>query len=254
LIIKCCAVAGPFTYSIFPLGDSAITMDIGSGNCISEQNNIRALALHGWLQKHRFPGILDILVAYSSVSVFYETAVVRTTDSAYSRMVDFLRRAWEATGREESAGTAILGRMVRLPVCYEAAFAPDLEWVAREIGLSREEVIGIHCSAIYRVYMIGFLPGFSYMGRVDRRLELPRKKFPVTVQAGGVGIAGMQTGIYPLNSPGGWQIIGRTPVRLFDPRMDPPVRLQAGDQVQFYPVADAEFHRVRASEIVSPFV
>jgi inhibitor of KinA len=101
--------------------------------------------------------------------------------------------------------------------------------------------------------MIGFLPGFSYMGRVDRRLELPRKKIPVTVQAGGVGIAGMQTGIYPLNSPGGWQIIGRTPVRLFDPGVYPPVRLQTGDQVKFYPVGDAEFHRIRASEIVSPF-
>ena len=128
-----------------------------------------------------------------------------------------------------------------------------MEWVTAQTGLSFEEVIRIHCAGTYRVYMIGFLPGFSYLGKLDPRLELPRKKFPVTVHAGGVGIAGMQTGIYPLNSPGGWQIIGRTPVRLFDPGMDPPVRLQTGDRVQFYPVPDSEYQRLGASELVSPF-
>ncbi len=252
-MIKYCAVAGSLSYSIFPLGDSAITLDIGDGNCIDEQNNSRALALYDWLQTHRFPGILDVIVAYSSVSVFYDAAVIRTTDPAYSHITALLRRAWQETGGEGAVAVVPGGRLIRLPVCYEAPYAPDLEWVVVETGLSREEVIGIHCADTYRVYMIGFLPGFSYLGRVDRRLELPRKKSPVTVQAGGVGIAGMQTGIYPLNSPGGWQIIGRTPVRLFDPGSYPPVRLQTGDRVQFYPVGDAEFHRIRASEIVSPF-
>ena len=248
---------GYLSYSIFPLGDSAVTIDIG--NRIDEQYNIRALALHDWLQAHRFPGVLDIIVAYSSVSVFYDTAIVVTEDqTAFSRVRSLLTEAWKETEGDvlrSGVSTSIsTGRLIRLPVCYEPAYAPDLEWVALQTGLSREEVINIHCADTYRVYMIGFLPGFSYMGRVDQRLELPRKRSPVTVQAGGVGIAGMQTGIYPLNSPGGWQIIGRTPVRLFDARMDPPVRLQTGDRVQFYPVPDAEFHRIRASEIVSPFV
>ena len=253
-------MAGSSSYSIFPLGDSAATLDIGDGSHIDEQTNSRAIVLHDWLQAHRFPGILDVIVAYCSVSVFYDAARIRTADSAYSHIVAFIRRAWQDTGgHETSPGMAettaenAAGRLIRLPVCYSPIFAPDLEWVARETGLSCEEVIAIHCAETYRVYMIGFLPGFSYMGRIDPRLELPRKKFPVTVQAGGVGIAGMQTGVYPLNSPGGWQIIGRTPLRLFDPGMDPPVLLQTGDRVQFYPVADAEYHRIRASGIVSPF-
>ena len=123
----------------------------------------------------------------------------------------------------------------------EGEYAPDLEWVATQKGLSPEEVIGLHVAELYRVYMIGFLPGFPYLGTVDERLRLPRKAQPVNVVAGGVGIAGMQTGIYPLNSPGGWQIIGRTPLILFDLAMDPPIRLQAGDQVQFYAVSSADF-------------
>jgi inhibitor of KinA len=129
-------------------------------------------------------------------------------------------------------------------VCYEGAYAPDLEDVARQQGLSVREVIELHCAGVYRVYMIGFLPGFPYLGAVDQRLEVPRKPRPVPVAAGGVGIAGKQTGIYPLNSPGGWSIIGRTPVRLFDSQTDPPVRLQTGDRVEFYPIPTEEFRRV----------
>lgn len=273
---------GFFSYSIFPLGDSAITIDLG--NCIEEQHNIRALALHDWLRAHRFPGMLDIIVAYSSVSVFYDPAVIRADHpedpgGAFARVRDLLVHACEAVegavaneGRETVEGAVAIegreagadgpglpvaaphGRLFRIPVCYQAEYAPDLDWVTHRTGLSREEVIGIHCAITYRVYMIGFLPGFCYMGRVDPRLELPRKQRPVTVVAGGVGIAGMQTGIYPLNSPGGWQIIGRTPVQLFDPQADPPVRLQSGDQVQFYPVSAVEFGQLRPSGLVSPFI
>jgi inhibitor of KinA len=133
------------------------------------------------------------------------------------------------------------GRDIRIPVCYEGEYAPDLEAVARDKGLSRKEVIDLHCSIPYRIYMIGFLPGFPYLGKIDPRLEIPRKVRPVPVIAGGVGIAGLQTGIYPQNSPGGWQIIGRTPIRLFDREADPPVMLLTGDQVVFYPVSTADF-------------
>jgi len=250
-------VAGSLSYTIFSLGDSAVTLDIG--NCIDEQYNIRALALHDWLHAHRFPGILDIIIAYSSVSVFYDPAIIQPAEpdkceTVFSFVRRWLEGAWQEVKREGHPAPASDGRSIRLPVCYEAAYAPDLEWVSQQTGLSREEIIRIHCADSYRVYMIGFLPGFSYMGRLDRRLQLPRKRQPVNVVAGGVGIAGLQTGVYPLNSPGGWQIIGRTPVRLFDPGMDPPVRFQTGDHVQFYPVSAEEFGRIRASEIVSPFV
>jgi inhibitor of KinA len=269
--------------SIFPLGDSAITIDLG--NHIDDQLNRKTLALHDWLQAHRLPGLIDIIVAYSSVSVFYDPVVVRSGKNGCPGGVSFclrqlLQEAWEAVGmdteglgREETEGNgegnagagkedtgmgevakevSVGGRtgavdkvggghFFRIPVCYTGECAPDLEWVAREKGISTEEVIRLHYSTIYHVYMIGFLPGFPYLGRIDARLEVPRKERPVPVLSGGVGIAGVQTGIYPLNSPGGWQIIGRTPTRLFNPANDPPIHLQAGDRVQFYPIGREEF-------------
>jgi inhibitor of KinA len=249
-------VAEPKSYVIFPLGDSAVTIDLG--NCIDEQYNIRSLALYDWLQAHRFPGTRDIVMAYSSVSVFFDPAVMLANGIACPNGVadwveDLLARAWRevSVSPGEQAGTAGQpgtngrsasgGNTFRIPVCYEKEYAPDLEWVAIEKGLSAAEVIELHCAVIYRVYMVGFLPGFSYMGSVDQRLELPRKPLPVNVVAGGVGLTGRQTGIYPLNSPGGWQIIGRTPTKLFDAGTNPPVRLQSGDRVQFYPVSGVEF-------------
>jgi len=242
-------------YTLFPLGDSAVTLDLGS--VIDEHHNIRVQAIHNWLWRHRFPGILDVIVAYSSVSVFYDPAVVRASGVTGGQRTGvwiegLLARGWEETARAEgepgadagARSTGGTGRSFRIPVCYEGVYAPDLADVARQQGLSVPEVIGLHTAGIYRVYMIGFLPGFPYLGTVDPRLEVPRKQRPVPVLAGGVGVAGRQTGIYPLNSPGGWSIIGRTPVRLFDPATDPPVRLQTGDKVEFYPISTEEFHRV----------
>lgn len=218
--------------SIYPLGDSAITLDLG--NCIDEQLNTRALAIYDWLGAHQLDGIIDRIVAYSSVSVFYDPTQVydRTAIS------EWLLEAWQQT---VTALPPSDGREVPVPVCYEGEYAPDLEAVARRKGLSPREVIDLHCSVEYRIYMIGFLPGFPYMGKIDPRIEVSRKMRPVPVIAGGVGIAGMQTGIYPVNSPGGWQIIGRTPLHLFDRHADPPILLFTGDRVRFYPVSAAEF-------------
>jgi inhibitor of KinA len=246
------------SYQLFPLGDSAITIDLG--NCIDEQLNRHALALYDWLEAHRFPGVLDIIVAYSSVSVFFDPLVIRasglTGPDAVSEWVGkWLERAW----REAEAGGApqpdkrksdgwstpeAEGSIISIPVCYEREYAPDLDLVARAKELSGQEVVAIHSVVVYRVYMVGFLPGFSYMGIVDERIQLVRKPQPVPVVAGGVGIAGMQTGIYPLNSPGGWQIIGRTPMRFFDVGEHPPVRLKTGDRVRFCPISTAEFRRL----------
>lgn len=234
------------SYSIFPLGDSAITIDLG--NCIDEQLNRRALVIHDWLQSHRLPGIQDIVVAYSSVSIYYDPTAVRAGGSdgfpgVYHRLQQLMERALEeTTGKPDSLpGAPGQGHQFRIPVCYEKAYAPDLDWVAGEKGLSPGEVIGLHSSVLYRVYMVGFLPGFPYLGKTDARLEVPRKSQPTPVKAGGVGIAGLQTGIYSLNSPGGWRIIGQTPVALFNPNADPPIHLQTGDRVQFYPISESEF-------------
>jgi inhibitor of KinA len=211
-------------------------------------------------------------VAYSSVSVFYDPLVVRASgitgfDPVAEWVEKWLARAWReaeigrarrrsdggrafgpAEGGESSDGRVEpeegSGPILSIPVCYEGEYAPDLDWVASQKGLTGEEVVSIHSIGVYRVYMVGFLPGFSYMGIVDERIQLARKPQPVPVVAGGVGIAGMQTGIYPLNSPGGWQIIGRTPMRLFDTGEDPPVRLKTGDRVRFCPISTSEFRRL----------
>jgi inhibitor of KinA len=222
--------------SIYSLGDSALTLDLG--NCIEEDLNARVLAIYNWLGNHPLEGVIDRIVAYSSVSAFYDPTRIpdRTAVS------EWLLEAWQLTA---AASLPDDGRDIRIPVCYEGEYAPDLEAVAREKGISAGEIIELHCSTTYRIYMIGFLPGFPYMGKIDPRLEVPRKPRPVPVIAGGVGIAGMQTGVYSLNSPGGWQIIGRTPVRLFDRNTDPPILLRTGDRVRFYPVTTAEFRAAR---------
>ena len=242
------------TISIYPLGDSAMTLDLG--NCIDDQLNTRALSINDWLGAHPLEGITDRIVAYSSVSVFYDptgicdrTAVTKWLLDAWQRTDQIPRQSDsreisipdQTQSREISIPDQTQPREISIPVCYEGEYAPDLEQVARHTGLAPEELVKLHTSVEYRIYMIGFLPGFPYMGKIDPRLEVPRKARPVPVIAGGVGIAGMQTGVYPLNSPGGWQIIGRTPLRLFDRHAYPPILLRAGDRVRFYPVPTAEF-------------
>jgi len=205
--------------SIYSLGDSALTLELG--NCIDEQLNTQALAIHDWLGAHPLSGVIDRIVAYSSVSVFYDPAQVLDRRA----ISEWLLEAWQDT---IAAPPRTEGRLVRIPVCYEKEYAPDLEAVARQKGLTTEELIDLHCSFDYLIYMIGFLPGFPYMGKIDPRLEISRKMRPAPVLAGGVGIAGIQTGIYPVNSPGGWQIIGRTPICLFDRNAYPPILLHTG--------------------------
>jgi inhibitor of KinA len=250
------------SYTIFPLGDSAITIDLG--NHIDEQLNSKALAIQGWLEARSFPGVLDIIVAYSSVSVFFDPVLVREQEGpcregALACMRKLLEMAWQGSsgegggesGNEGGEGSTVTerttedpggqGRLLRIPVCYEGEYAPDLESFAELAGIPPGELIQLHTAPIYRVYMIGFLPGFPYLGKVDEKLRAPRKPRPVAVKAGGVGIAGNQTGIYTLNSPGGWQIIGRTPVPLFDPSAQRPARLRIGDSIQFCPISTGEF-------------
>jgi len=239
-------------FSIFPLGDSALTIDLG--NYIEEQLNSKALAIKAWLEDQAITGVKDIIVAYSSVAVFYDPEIMKTTlpashsGSVYNYMRQKLEEAWTFSGE----GTSHLSSegIIRIPVCYGQEYGPDLEMLAFEKGLSQEEIVRIHSSVTYRVYMIGFLPGFSYLGKVDARLETKRKAVPAPVRAGGVGIAGNQTGIYPLNSPGGWQIIGRTPLQLFDPAVSPPVRLSTGNQVLFFPISQEEFIATTAAAVV----
>ena len=234
------------TYHIFPLSDQAVSLSFG--NVISELYNSRVLAIRNWFGNNPFPGVLDLVTAYSSVTVFYDPVNVKKYCGDQT-CVEFISERLEQAVRSVADEPMQKPTPIRVPVCYDAEFGLDLGSVCKLTHLSEEEVIKIHSGNIYRVYMIGFLPGFPYMGEMDTRLQVPRRPSPrQVVEAGGVGLAGRQTGIYPVNSPGGWQIIGQTPLRLFDKCKSPVSLLQAGDAVQFYRISKTDFLSLRATQ------
>ena len=208
---------------IFPLGDSAATIEFG--NEISMEPNARSITLANQLSSRPFDGMIEAVPAYASVSVFYDPRL-NTLDHVGS----FLRGA---------AGAMIIDRseaadLIEIPIEISSDRSPDLRRVADHSGRDEEDVLDIFLSRTYQVYMLGFLPGFAYMGEVDERIATPRLKTPRTnVPKGSIGIAGKQTGIYPLESPGGWNIIGRTDTKMFDPSSDHPCLLKPGDEVRF---------------------
>jgi inhibitor of KinA len=229
-------------FSIFPLGDSALTIDFG--NRIDDAVNKKVLRLFHKLKNDPQLRVLDLVPAYSSLTIYYELPMVLDPDkTAFDLMCEKIEVMTQVLDQPEDSKTNLL----ELPVCYSKRFALDLEALASYNKLSVQEVIRIHTSKTYRVYMLGFLPGFSYMGEVDERISMPRKSEPrLNVFAGAVGIAGKQTGIYPLESPGGWQIIGRTPVSLFRKDDAQPVLFQPGDEVKFYSISEDEFENYQA--------
>ena len=204
-------------------GDSAILVEIGEG--IDPDVNARAVVLAERLRADPPAGVHDVIATFRSVAVFFDP--LRTDVDALKAHVLALRA--EAGGRATA-------RLVEVPVEYGGEAGPDLDAVAAAAGLSREDVVARHASRDYRVFMIGFLPGFAYLGPVDASIAAARRASPrVRVPAGSVGIAGQQTAVYPQASPGGWQIIGRTTTRPFDPRRSPPSLLAPGDRVRFVP-------------------
>lgn len=232
-------------YTITPLGDSALLLNFG--NAIDENLNELVVSVYHQLRKHPLPGLVEAVPAYNSIAVYYHPGAVRIQgngqNTAFESMSQAIRKLLEK-GRGHQPKE---GKLVTIPVCYDYDFAPDLKWIVRRNKISENEIIRIHASATYRVYMIGFLPGFPYMGVLDERIAAPRKAAPVMVEEGSVGIAGNQTGIYPFQSPGGWQIIGRTPLRLFDVSVkNNPALLQTGDLVQFTSITRDEFENIKS--------
>lgn len=224
-------------YTIFPLGDSALTIDLG--NVINDETNKKVLQLYHQIKEAHIPYISDLIPAYSSLTVCYDVHLVYANDhSAFETMAALI----ENITAEASQPKELVTRVIEVPVCYDSKYAYDIYEIGSQKNLSPEETIAIHTSKTYRVYMLGFLPGFAYMGEVDDPIAVPRKAEPrLNVEAGSVGIAGKQTGIYPLLSPGGWQIIGRTPLKLFTKNAANPVLFQPGDEVKFYSITDHEF-------------
>jgi len=194
--------------------------------------------------------MVEVVPAFVTVTVYYDSFKLYRHYAGRDGMDaniphDIAVRIVSAKIRELEACAASVASIVDIPVCYGGEFGPDLDEVASRNGLTTEEVIRIHASADYLVYMIGFAPGFPYLGGMDKRIATPRRSAVRTsVPRGTVGIAGEQTGVYPLDTPGGWQLIGRTPLPLFLPDRMPPTLVQAGDIVRFHPITRAEFDRM----------
>ncbi|MCY7347339.1 MAG: 5-oxoprolinase subunit PxpB [Pyrinomonadaceae bacterium] len=220
-------------YRIFPISDHALTVEFGSEISVALNNSVLNLA--DFLDRNSFPGLIEIVPAYASLSFFYDVRIVRRNFPAFPTAFEAVKNFTENALKNLNDCVAVESRSVKIPVSFDKESALDLEYVAQTNNLSPEKVIQLFLARTYRVYMLGFLPGFSYMGEVDGQIATPRKDSPrLRVSKGSVGIAGKQTGIYSLESPGGWQIIGSTNVELFTPNEEKLTFLQAGDSVKFY--------------------
>ena len=208
-----------------PAGDQAVLVELGDE--ISPETNARVHGLARAIEEAGVDGLVDLIPAYDSLLVQYDATTISTAD-LQARIVGL-----DSKGVESAEG----GRVVELPVLYGGEHGPDIDRVAEHAGMPVYEVIGLHSGTDYLVYMLGFTPGFPYLGGLDERLATPRVATPrLEIPGGSVGIAESQTGVYPLTSPGGWNIIGRTPLSLFDPTREPPSLLAPGDLVRFVPL------------------
>lgn len=221
--------------TITPLGDSAVVIAVGAGLDDAVVARVRAIA--GAIERDPPQGTIEIVPAFSTVTVYYDAAHVADFGVLCAAIESRAQRA-------EAAVPAQSGRLVEIPVCYGGEFGPDLGDVAVRAGLTPEEAVVCHHGGRYFVQAIGFLPGFGYLGGLPGQLHTPRRSTPRTqVPAGAVGIGGALTGAYPLVSPGGWNLIGRTPLKLFDAARPDPALLHPGDRVHFKPISPEEFAR-----------
>lgn len=226
-------------HDMIPLGDSAVLIRFGHMIRESIHHQVYAAAMH--IENNPFPGFKECVPSFNSVSIHYDLLKLPQVQGARSSFeaVCSLLNELLAEMKPETERAPVI---VDIPVCYGGEYGPDLETVAVLNGLTPEEVVDIHCGKDYLIYAIGFTPGFPYVGGMSERISAPRKKTPtLKVPPGSVGIAGNQTGIYPLETPGGWQIIGRTPLELFLPDQYPSTLLQGGQYIRFYQIDRMEF-------------
>lgn len=223
--------------TISPVGDRAISIDFGQVIDPTINRHIRQTIER--IKELQLDGIIELVPTYCALLVEYDAMLY-----SYSEICNII----EPTLEEGMTNTTNeLVTVVEVPTVYGGEFGPDLSFVASHNHLSEDEVISIHSGTDYLVYMLGFIPGFSYLGGMDSRIATPRVSSPRTViPAGSVGIAGEQTGTYPSDSPGGWQIIGRTPVTMYDMSKAQAALLKAGDYVRYVPIDESEFHRIKA--------
>jgi inhibitor of KinA len=228
-------------WTIYSLGDHAIVFALAPKMHISVLQKLKQL--HQLIESKKINGILDVIPSYHTLTIIYDiTLFLSPTQNVNDQLQlfstqllsEYENNALTINKKEET--------IHQVPVCYENIFALDMENISKTNQISCQAIIQLHTSKQYDVYSIGFLPGFTYMGSVDEKIKIARHPKPRNeVAAGSVGIAGLQTGIYPTNSPGGWQIIGKTPWKIFDPHPNKLAKFKVGDQVQFYAIGKEEF-------------
>jgi len=233
---------------IIPLGDSALVVRVRDQfEDAPEETLDEVLRLFQLLQRAAIPGVIELAPAYNSVAVFFDPVVVFKSSGAAEGVFDGLatriRSAITSFSRRRRRRTAAsASHLIEIPVCYDAEFGFDLDRVAEHTKLSEREIVDLHSTGEYRVACIGFVPGFTFLAGLPKNLATPRRDVPrKEIPPGSVGIGGSQTGIYPLRSPGGWNLIGRTPVKLFDPVKNPPTLVCPGDRVRFRAITREEF-------------
>ena len=233
---------------VTPLGDSAVIIRVADNFDNAREHALeQVLTAQRCLIAAKIPGVIEVAPAYTTVALFYDPQVVVDAGAPVENVVGWLsQRIRDALSKSGQASTRpFQSSVIEIPVCYDREFGFDLAEVAQRASLSTDDVIAAHSGAEYRVHCIGFTGGFPFLGGLPRELATPRRETPrKEIPVGSVGIGGRQTGIYPIKSPGGWNIIGRTPSRLFDPQKNPPALLRVGDGVRFRAIDRQEFERL----------
>lgn len=230
--------------SIYPISEKAVTIAFGDG--ISEELMHRINSFDKLIREHPFPGLQATVPAYCTLSVFFDPLQVLKSTMPGKTCREKVSHYLGQLNETETTAITSEFQLITIPVYYGGIMGPDLDDVAALNNITTEEVINVHCSVTYLVHMIGFVPGFAYLGGMSKTIAAPRKAVPrAVIPAGSVGIAGTQTGMYPLQTPGGWQLIGQTPVKLFDPARPVPTLLKAGDRVQFKSIEMDEFRHLQ---------
>lgn len=230
---------GEFKTEISQINEFSALIEFGDE--INEEINKKIRAFCAYIDEHPFEGLIEYVPYFTSVSVIYEPLKI-CNYSPFEKVKKIL------ADMISNIDISIIGaeNIVEIPVCYGGEFGPDIEHVAKINNITVDEVIKIHSEGKYLVYMIGFAPGFPYLGGMSKKIAAPRRESPRTaIPVGSVGIAGMQTGVYPIETPGGWQLIGRTPIKLFDLKGEPKSLLKSGDIAKFYPISYDEYLRLK---------